>query len=39
MNPKIVFEYLKWIISDITELYASIKDAKDKGIFKKNKNL
>lgn len=39
MNSKIVFEYLKWIISDTNGLYASIKNAKDNGIFKKYKNL
>jgi hypothetical protein len=39
MDTKIVFEYLKWIISDITSLYDSIKHAKDSGIFKRYKNL
>jgi len=39
MNSKIVFEYLKWIISDTTGLYYSIKKATDKRIFKKYKNL
>ena len=39
MNSKIVFEYLKWIISDTTGLYYSIKKAKDRRIFKKYKNL
>ena len=39
MDSKIVFEYLKWIISDTNALYASIKNAKDYGIFKKFKNL
>ncbi len=39
MNSKIVFEYLKWIISDTKGLYDSIKNAKDKGTFKKYENL
>ena len=39
MDTKIVFEYLKWIISDINSLYDSIKQAKDNEIFKKYKNL
>jgi len=39
MNSKIVFEYLKWIISDTNGLYASVKNAKDNGTLKKYKNL
>ena len=39
MDSKIIFEYLKWIISDTNGLYDSIKNAKDNGIFKKYKNL
>ncbi|MGZ7117894.1 MAG: hypothetical protein ACXVHS_10715, partial [Methanobacterium sp.] len=39
MDSKIVFEYLKWIMSDIYGLYGSIRNAKDKEIFKKYKNL
>ena len=39
MDSKIVFEYLKWIISDTNGLYDSIKNAKGNGIFKKYKNL
>ncbi len=38
-DSKIVFEYLKWIISDIYSLYSSIKHAKDNEIFKKYKNV
>jgi uncharacterized membrane protein YgaE (UPF0421/DUF939 family) len=38
-DAKIVFEYIKWIISDIYSLYYSIKDAKDNEIFKKYKNI
>ena len=39
MDSKIVFEYLKWIISDTSALYNSIKNAKDNGTFKKYENL
>ena len=39
MDTKIIFEYLKWIISDINSLYDSIKQAKDNEIFTKYKNL
>ncbi len=39
MDTKIVFEYLKWIISDINSLYDSIKQAKNNEIFTKYKNL
>ncbi len=39
MDTKIIFEYLKWIISDITSLYDSIKHAKESGTFKRYKNL
>ena len=38
-DTKIIFEYLKWIISDINSLYASIKQAKDNEIFTKYKEL
>ena len=38
-NSKVVFEYFKWIISDITSLYDSIKQANDYGTFKRYKNL
>ena len=34
-DSKIVFEYLKWIISDTKGLCDSIKNAEDNGIFKK----
>jgi uncharacterized membrane protein YccC len=39
MDSKTIFEYLKWIISDIYGLYDSIKQAKDNGTFKRYKNL
>ena len=39
MDSKIIFEYLKWIISDTSALYNSIKNAKDNGTFKKYENL
>jgi len=39
MTSKIVFEYLKWIISDVNALYDSIKNAEDNEIFKRYKNL
>ncbi len=39
MDTKIVFEYLKWIISDIQSLYDSIKHAQNNEIFKKYKNV
>ncbi len=38
-DSKVVFEYFKWIISDITSLYDSIKQANDNGTFKRYKNL
>ena len=38
-DTKIIFEYLKWIISDINSLYDSIKQAKDNEIFTKYKKL
>lgn len=38
-DAKIVFEYLKWIISDIYSLYYSIKHAKDNEIFKNYENV
>lgn len=38
-DSKIVFEYLKWIISDIYSLYDSIKNAQDNEIFKRYKNI
>jgi hypothetical protein len=39
MGSKIVFEYLEWIISDVSGLYNSIKKAEIMGIFKKYQNL
>jgi uncharacterized membrane protein YgaE (UPF0421/DUF939 family) len=39
MDTKIVFEYLKWIISDIQSLYDSIRHAQNNEIFKKYKNV
>ena len=38
-DSKVVFEYFKWIISDITSLYDSIKQANDNGTFTRYKNL
>ncbi len=38
-DTKIIFEYLKWIISDINSLYDSIKQARDNEIFTKYKKL
>ncbi len=39
IGSKIVFEYLEWIISDVSGLYNSIKKAEIIGIFKKYQNL